>query len=316
MNDRIRRKKFLCLADNSYVMYFCIFGSVAEFQKSCPDEASVWIKPAEDCDQNNLPNILNCQTYRRILKNYVMKRLDTIDGIVKANFQDIVDSCDGVDIVFACDDSLKRNFRLELYPQYKANRLTVKRQFQLGPVKDYIKNVLYKELDLENLGYRFVTVEGAEGDDVIATALTRLKDEYAGICLIASDHDFLQIDGVREFDLFGKEAKRTLGDEEVSARDFLLGKILMGDRSDNIKQVFPRCGPKTALSLTKDRENLRKMLTEDRDASERFELNKKIISFEEIPFELSDAVLRKLNEALYENEPVNGKVDLRDFMNW
>lgn len=316
MSDRFEKRRFLCLVDNSYLQYFCIFGSAAEFQRSCPDEAALWIKPAGECDQDNLPNILNCQAYRRILKNYVMRRLDALEGIVKANFQDEIDSCDGVDMVFACDDSLKRSFRLDLYPQYKANRLVVKRQFQLAPIKDYIRNVLYKELGLEQLGYRFVTVPGAEGDDVIATALTRLKDRYAGACLIASDHDFLQIDGVREFDLFGKEAERVLGDEKVSAEDFLLGKILMGDKSDNIKQVFARCGPKTALSLTKDKDGLRRMLAEDADAAERFRVNKKIISFGEMPPDLSDAVLRGLNEALYENEPVNGGGDLRDFMNW
>jgi 5'-3' exonuclease len=245
-----------------------------------------------------------------------MNKLQALEGIARTNFGDEIDSCEQIDIVFACDDKLKRNFRLDLYPQYKANRLVVKRQFKLQPIKDYIKNVLYSELGLKDLGYKFVQVEGAEGDDVIATALTKLKDEYVGTCLIASDHDFLQIDGVREFDLFGKEAKRQLGGEDVSAPDFLLGKILMGDRSDNIKQVFSRCGPKTALSLTKDKENLKKMLSEDRDAAERFALNKKIISFGEIPKELSDSVLRGLNEALYEDEPVNGGTDLKNFMNW
>lgn len=58
------------------------------------------------------------------------------------------------------------------------------------------------------------------------------------------------------------------------------------------------------------------MLSEDRDAAERFALNKKIISFGEIPKELSDSVLRRLNEALYEDEPVNGGTDLKNFMNW
>lgn len=316
MSERIKKRKFLCIVDNSYLTYFCIFGASSDFQKNYPEEAAEWIKPAEECDQDNLPDLLNCQTFRRLLKTYVMRRLETVDGVVKANFQDVVDSCDGIDVVFACDDKLKRNFRLDLYPQYKANRLVVKRQFKLQPIKDYIKNVLYPELGLNDLGYKFVQVEGAEGDDVIATALTKLKDEYVGTCLIASDHDFLQIDGVREFDLFGKEAKRQLGGEDVSAPDFLLGKILMGDRSDNIKQVFSRCGPKTALSLTKDKENLKKMLSEDRDAAERFALNKKIISFGEIPKELSDSVLRRLNEALYEDEPVNGGADLKNFMNW
>ena len=95
----------------------------------------------------------------------------------------------------------------------------------------------------------------------------RLKDNYAHSLLIASDHDFLQIDNVREFDLFGREAKRTLGDEEVSASDFLLGKILMGDRSDNIKQVFTKCGPKTALKWTKDKEALKNLLKESQESA-------------------------------------------------
>lgn len=317
MNDRLVKKRFLCVIDGSYLSYFMLFGAVSDFQKNYSDEASLWLKPVDECDQENLPNLINCQTFRRILKQYVEKRLETIDGIVKANFQDVVDSCDGIDMLVACDDRLKRNFRLEMYPEYKANRLLVKRQYQLGPIKDYIRNVLYKELRLEeDYGYRFVQVEGAEGDDVIATALTRLNERYVGACLIASDHDFLQIDGVREFDLFGREAKRELGKEEVSAEDFLLGKILMGDRSDNIKQVFPKCGPKTALALTKDKAGLKKMLKEDAEAARRFALNKKIISFKETPAELVGAIETRLNEALYEETAINGGTDLKNFMDW
>lgn len=51
----------------------------------------------------------------------------------------------------------------------------------------------------------------------------------------------------------GKEIRRTLGNEEVTADEFLLGKILMGDKSDNITQVLPKCGPKTALKLVRDK---------------------------------------------------------------
>ena len=75
-------------------------------------------------------------------------------------------------------------------------------------IKDYIIDVIFKEIDIEDsYGYRLVKVEGAEGDDVVATLLTKFKDKYVGTALIASDHDFLQIDGIREFDLFGREAK-------------------------------------------------------------------------------------------------------------
>lgn len=186
-----KKNKFLCLIDNSYFKYFIIFGSTSDFQRNYPDEASLWIKPADETDQDNLPNLLNSQVYRRILKQYLMRRLETIESIVRQNFQTEVDACDGIDFIFACDDKLKRNFRLEMYPQYKANRLVVKRQYQIPPIKDYLENVLYDELGLKDLGYKFITVEGAEGDDVIATTLMNFKDKYLGTILIASDHDFL-----------------------------------------------------------------------------------------------------------------------------
>lgn len=310
-----KNNRFLQLVDNSYFQYFCIFGAVSDFQKRYPDEASLWIKPVDECDQENLPNILNSDTFKRILKQYVMKRLETIENIAKQNFQDQIDSVEQIDIVFACDDKLKKNFRLDIYPQYKANRLIIKRQYKLSPIKEYMYNILYKELGLEDtLGYKFITVEGAEGDDIIATALLKLKDNYLDTMLIASDHDFLQINGVREFDLFGKESKCELGGEAVTADDYLLGKILMGDRSDNIKQVFAKCGPKTALKYVKNKDTLNTLLAENQEYADRFLLNKKIISFSEIPTELSDKIERTLNEVLYKNDIINPASDLKNFM--
>ena len=217
--------------------------------------------------------------------------------------------------MFACDDKLKRNFRLDLYPQYKANRLTVKRNYRLDTIKNYIRNVLYKELKLEeDHGYKFITVEGAEGDDVIATLMTYFAKDYAASILISSDRDFLQLENVREFDLFGKEAERKLGDEIVSAEDFLLGKILMGDKSDNISQVLLRCGPKTALSLVKNKDELKKKLVESASATEKYNLNKKIISFSEIPAELTERIKKAINESLYSEDVLNPVTDLKNFM--
>ena len=176
-------------------------------------------------------------------------------------------------------------------------------------------NVLFKELEVEsNHGFTVVKVDGAEGDDVIATVLMNYRDKYIGSMLVASDHDFLQIDGIREFDLFGKEAHRTLGDEEVSAEDFLLGKILMGDKSDNIDQVFLKCGPKTALKWTKNKEALKNQLKESQEAAERYKLNKKIISFKEIPEELSKRIVKTLNEKLYSDDVLNPASDLGNLM--
>ena len=279
MEDKMQ-KKFLVVIDGSYFEYVNLFASVKTFTEKYPEDASYWIKPVDECDQKNLPNILNCDTYKKCLKQQVMWKLESIEDVVKSNFQAEVDECDEIDIVFAMDDKLSHSFRKTLYPEYKAHRALVKRQFQLQPIKDYIVDVIFKELDVEHEhGYHLVKVEGAEGDDVIATTIMRLRDNYVGMVLIASDHDFLQIDGLREFDLFGKEAKRDLGGEIVSAKDYLVGKILMGDRSDNIQQVFLRCGPKTALKWTKDKDALKKTLKEDHSLAARYLLNKKMIDF-------------------------------------
>ncbi len=311
-----KKNKFLEVVDGSYFGYFVLFGSVSEFQKRHPEIASTWIKPAEECDQKSLPNLLNCEEFKKILKQFTMKRLETIEWIAKENFQDELDMVSGIDIIFALDDRVSYSFRKKLYPEYKAQRALVKRSYQLQPIKDYITNVIFKELEVEEKhGMKLVKVEGAEGDDVIATTLMNFKDKYLASMLIASDHDFLQLPGVREFDLFGREAQRDLGGEMVSADDYLLGKILMGDKSDNIKQVFPKCGPKTALKWTRDKSALKTMLKESQDAASRYLLNKKIISFKEIPSQLTEAILEKVNLALYTNEQVNDStIDLRDFM--
>ena len=316
MNDSTKENKFLIVIDGSYLVYTALFGSAKNFQENYPEEASCWIKPVEECDQDNLPDLVNCDTYKKILKKYVMKRLESVDEIAKSNFPDEIDACIRIDIVFALDDNLKHSFRKTLYPEYKAQRVLVKRQYKINTIKDYIMNVVFKEIDIESMhGYNLVKVEGAEGDDVIAVALTKLEG-YAGKMLIASDHDFLQIDGVREFDLFGKEAKRIVGGEEVDANDYLMCKILMGDKSDNIKQVFTRCGPKTALKWTKNKDALKKTLLEDHASANRYLINKKMISFDSIPEELSSRILKKLNESLTKMDVLNErkKNDWSQFM--
>ena len=311
------QKKFLICIDGSYFSYVCLFASVKTFQEKHPEDAAIWIKPVDEVDQKNLPNLLNCDNYKKCLKQQVMWKLENVEDVAKSSFQNEMDQCDVIDIVFAMDDKLSNSFRKELYSEYKAHRALVKRQFQLQPIKDYIVDVIFKELDVEHEnGYHLVKVDGAEGDDVIATAFMKLKDQYVGSMLIASDHDFLQIDGIRVFDLFGKEAKRDLGGEEVSAHDYLVGKILMGDRSDNIQQVFTRCGPKTALKWTKDKDALKKTLAEDHALASRYLLNKKMIDFTCIPESLSNKILESVNAILYKNVHLNNKAksDWSDFM--
>ena len=305
----------LVLVDQSYWMYFTCFGAASFFQKKYPQEAAYWIKPVEEVDQKNLPNLLNCENFKKVLKRYVMKRLETIDQLTKANYQDEIDSADRIDIVFAVDDTLTKNFRKDLYVEYKATRTISPKSYNIYAIKKYITDVIFKALELEkNYDYHMLMVEGAEADDVIACVCKNLAKDYKRTILYASDKDFLQLEGIDQYNLFGQKVEPKLGDKLITPKEYLKCKILLGDSSDNIAKVFSGVGPKKALKLVNDPEALKKKLLEDQNARKQFALNKKLISFDEIPEELEKHIVEKASQLLYENEVINKHVDFKDFM--
>lgn len=305
--------KILVVVDQSYFEYYVLFGAVNKFQKRKPDEARTLIKAAEDTDQSNLPDLLVSSTFRKILKEMTMKRCEVLDWVLKQNFQDEFDMADQVDIVFAQDDRVSKSFRKDIYPEYKLQRAFAPKSFKTQPIKEYINNVIFKDLDVEEkYGYRFVKVDGAEGDDVIATIMKSL-DGYMLKILFASDKDFLQIDGIKQFDLSGKEVLRKWGDEELSAHDFMMMKLLLGDVSDNIPKVFDKVGPKKALKLIHDKEALKAKLKENQASAKQYKMNKQLICFLEIPKELRDKILEKVNEKVFTLKQEKD-IDLADFM--
>lgn len=305
--------KILVVVDQSYFEYYVLFGAVNKFQKRKPDEARTLIKAAEDTDQSNLPDLLVSSTFRKILKEMTMKRCEVLDWVLKQNFQDEFDMADQVDIVFAQDDRVSKSFRKDIYPEYKLQRAFAPKSFKTQPIKEYINNVIFKDLDVEaRYGYRFVKVDGAEGDDVIATIMKSL-DGYMLKILFASDKDFLQIDGIKQFDLSGKEVLRKWGDEELSAHDFMMMKLLLGDVSDNIPKVFDKVGPKKALKLIHDNDALKAKLKENQASAKQFKMNKKLICFSEIPKELRDKILEKVNEKVFTLKQEKD-IDLAEFM--
>ena len=305
----------LIVVDYSYFEYFTIFGAVAFFQKKYPQEAAYWIKPAEEVDQQNLPNLLNCDNFKKVLKRYVMKRLETIDWLTRANHQAEVDVASRIDIVFAMDDHLKNNFRKTLYPEYKAQRLLTPKSYNIYAIKKYITDVIFKELELEKTyDYHMISVEGAEADDVIACICRNIAKDYMLTILYASDHDFIQLEGIKQYNLFGQKVECKVGDAEVTPKEYLLSKILLGDGADNISKVFSGVGPKKVLKLIKDKDLLKKKLSESQSAAKQFLTNKKLISFDFIPKELEQHIVEVASKKLYENEVINSGIDLKDFM--
>lgn len=155
---------------------------------------------------------------------------------------------DGTAIAF---DLKAPTFRHEMYKEYKAHRHGMPEELaEQMPV--------LKEL-LTDLGYRIVTAEGFEADDILGT-LAEACRTAGNECVIATgDRDSFQLvsDDVSILlttTKFGKgETQKITKTEifekyELEPQDLIQVKALQGDASDNIPGVAG-IGEKTALSL-------------------------------------------------------------------
>lgn len=111
-----------------------------------------------------------------------------------------------------------RNFRYELYPEYKANRT------KPPPIhREGVKNFLVTE-------WLAQVSDGIEADDAIGIKHTELKEAGERPVICSIDKDFKQLSG--HFYDFVKDMFFTVGDTEADR--FFYKQLLLGDKSDNI----------------------------------------------------------------------------------
>ena len=144
--------------------------------------------------------------------------------------------------LIAIFDAKGKNFRHEIYPEYKAHRKPADEELviQIEPLYEIIRA----------MGFHFMCVPGVEADDVIAT-LSRCADQNNIKTIIASgDKDLMQLvsDNISQLDMTGSTYNRDGVIEKmgVTPEKILDLLALTGDSADNIPGV-PSVGPKTAI---------------------------------------------------------------------
>jgi 5'-3' exonuclease len=70
----------------------------------------------------------------------------------------------------------------------------------------------------------------------------------------------------------------------------------MGDISDNIPSVFPKCGPKTAQKCIEDPEFFKKKMADNAEYYKQYELNKTLVNFDNIPENLVEEFMATLKK--------------------
>ncbi|MFL2882707.1 MAG: DNA polymerase I [Pelagibacteraceae bacterium] len=153
-------------------------------------------------------------------------------------------------------DSARKNFRNDIYSEYKANRAEA--PDDLAPQFEYIRKSV-KAFNLPS-----IELINYEADDLIATYAKQITDMGAKVTVISSDKDLMQLvsDKIR---LYDPMKSKVIGEKEVLEKfgvkpsQVIDVQSLAGDSSDNIPGV-PGIGVKTAAELINKYKNLDTLL--------------------------------------------------------
>ena len=261
--------------DGSYFCFYRYHSLLNWWKNACPEEIDVL--------QNPYQNDKFVDKFKKIF----------IDNIKKIPKNLKLDKSINPIIIVGKDCKREHIWRNQLFQNYKANRLQ-NDGFMGGP---FFKMVYDDNLFIEGGAHTILKHPKLEADDCIAISVKYLLNTYStcNIYIITSDKDYLQLaqERVQIYDLAFKkltEQKSSTGDPKCD----LFCKILTGDPSDNISSVFPRCGPKTAMKYYQNQELFKQKLQESTTYQTAYELNSKIIDFNNIPEELAQEFLQEL----------------------
>ena len=153
-------------------------------------------------------------------------------------------------------DSARKNFRNDIYSEYKANRTEAPED--LAPQFEYIR----KSVEAFNLPS--IELLNYEADDLIATYAKKITNAGAKVTVISSDKDLMQLVS-NKVRLFDPMKSRVIGEKEVLEKfgvkphQVIDVQSLAGDSSDNVPGV-PGIGIKTAAELINKYKNLENLL--------------------------------------------------------
>ncbi len=151
----------------------------------------------------------------------------------------------GCDYTLVLFDAKRRNFRNDIFPEYKATRREIP--------EDLIPQFPIIHDAVSALRLNFLEMDGFEADDLIATYAKMALDDGMEVVVISGDKDLMQLirPGVEFYDpmkdkfFTAEDVKEKFGVYPDKVVDV---QALSGDSTDNVPGV-PGIGPKTAAEL-------------------------------------------------------------------
>ena len=209
------------------------------------------------------------------------------------------------DIIICADSS--NSWRKDIFPYYKANRSENREKDGLDWSEIFTwLNSMYADLS-EVFPYKTIKVDRCEADDVIAVICKKkgvfLNDGSEKFLIMSKDHDFKQLHYFANIYQYDNTNKKYI--VEQNPDEALIMHIMRGDGGDGIPNILSpgdsyvlkkRQKPLTAkrIEFYKVEENRK----QDEFIQERFEMNKRLVDFSEIPQHYVDNIVAEYEKPM------------------
>lgn len=148
----------------------------------------------------------------------------SLEECFKASDDIIINILDKLSTDYFCGFlGASKSFRMDIYPDYKANRKNLVKPVYIREVKDYLYSA-----------WKFTpSIEGLEADDAVNITKNNLKDDF-NITVVSSDKDLTKcIKGT----YLNPRDLSMIETSEKDARIFFWKSMIVGDFIDNIKGI-------------------------------------------------------------------------------
>ena len=273
--------KNLILIDTSYTLFHRYFATLRWLSLAHNDIYKEYINNVE---YNWIENKIFSEKYEKLY----------IEGIIKLVGKKVYKNCN---IIFCMDTPKEQVWRTELKCDYKGDRFDMSQKTNLLPTFRYTYNTIIPNLLKNNNNMFKMKLNKLEADDIIATICNYLKkNPEQKIYLISGDEDFKQLGRPYLYFLNFKTKKPlelTIEDAKIS----LHKKILLGDKSDCIKSIFPpRFPTKTKKLIVESIDEFNNFIKINKELLNRYNENVKLIDFNFIPKTYIDLIISEFTK--------------------
>lgn len=201
----------------------------------------------------------------------------------------------------------RKSWRKNVFPFYKAKRKVNRdKDDRDWPTIFDIINRVQQDLE-ENSPWKVINVEGAEGDDIIAT-LTKSTQEFGRsepVMIISSDKDFVQLHRYNNVRQFSPIQKKFVQESDIGR--YMIKHIIKGDVGDGVPNIKSQddifmveglrqksISAKFLEEIYNNKKNLESVLTEKE--LERFERNRQLVDLDYIDEQVVNDILEQYNK--------------------